>query len=60
VGGNTNGNVTMALTGARQRDRVCESHQAKGMAMMSRQIVVTAAKRKVSKMASMALWLSIV
>jgi hypothetical protein len=43
VGGNTKGKVTNAKMGARQREVVCDNHQAKGVATINNKTVVTLA-----------------
>jgi hypothetical protein len=43
VGGKTKGRVTNAKMGARQREAVCDSHQAKGVATHNNKAVVTLA-----------------
>jgi hypothetical protein len=43
VGGKTKGKVTNAKMGARHRDLVCDSHQAKGVATPNNKTVVTLA-----------------
>jgi hypothetical protein len=43
VGGKTKGKVTNAKMGARQRELVCDSHQAKGVATHNNKTVVTLA-----------------
>jgi hypothetical protein len=43
VGGSTKGKVTNAKMGARQRELVCDNHQAKGVATHNNKTVVTLA-----------------
>jgi hypothetical protein len=43
VGGKTKGKVTKAKMGARQREGVCDNHQAKGVATINNKAVVTLA-----------------
>ncbi|GAB2718196.1 hypothetical protein GCM10027195_25090 [Comamonas sediminis] len=52
MGGSTSGNVTTAPMGPRQRDGVCASHQASGVASTSSKIVVKLASSSVSQMAA--------
>jgi hypothetical protein len=58
VGGSTKGKVTSALSGARQREAVCASHQAKGVASTSSKTVVKPASSIVKTMAFQASGLS--